>query len=127
MPFLFDTNIFLEILLNQDKKEKAKQLLNNHLDQFFISDFSLHSIGVILIKQKKFRILEDFLNDIIPFATILSLPKDKYSDLNKTAEKYNLDFDDSYQTTVAKEFDLAIVTMDNDFMKVKSLISVEFL
>lgn len=25
MPFLFDTNIFLEILLNQDKKEKQKK------------------------------------------------------------------------------------------------------
>ena len=50
MPFLYDTNIFLEILLNQDKKEQAKEILDNHLDQFFISDFSLHSIGVILIK-----------------------------------------------------------------------------
>lgn len=127
MPFLFDTNIFLEILLNQDKKEKAKELLNKHLDQFFISDFSLHSIGVILIKQKKFRILEDFLNDIMPYATILSLPKDKYPDLNETAEKYNLDFDDSYQTIVAKEFDLRIITMDHDFAKVKSLISVEII
>ncbi len=127
MPYLFDTNIFLEILLNQNKKEKAKEFLTNHLDQFFISDFSLHSIGVILVKQKKFKIFEDFLNDIMPYATILSLPKDKYPDLNQTAEKFNLDFDDSYQTTVAKEFDLRIITMDNDFTKVKSLISVEFL
>jgi predicted nucleic acid-binding protein len=127
MPFLFDTNIFLEILLNQDKKEKAKEILANHLDQLYISDFSLHSIGVILIKQKKFKIYEDFLNDIIPYATILCLPKNKYPDINKTAEKYILDFDDSYQTTVAKEFELTVITMDNDFIKVKSLIQVEFL
>lgn len=127
MPYLFDTNIFLEILLNQDKKEKAKNLIKNHLNQLYISDFSLHSIGVILTKQKKFRIFKEFLNDVIPHATILNLPKEKYPDLNKIAEKYDLDFDDSYQTTLAKEFDLAIITMDNDFIKVKQYISVEFL
>jgi predicted nucleic acid-binding protein len=127
MPFLFDTNIFLEILLNQDKKEKAKKILDNHLDQFFISDFSLPSIGVILIKLEKFKIFKDFLNDIIPFATILYLPKDKYSDLIEITEKYDLDFDDSYQTTVAREFDLTVITMDNDFIRVKSIIQVEIL
>ncbi|MBL7113051.1 MAG: PIN domain-containing protein [Bacteroidales bacterium] len=117
MPFLFDTNIFLEILLNQDKKEKAKNLINIHLNQLFISDFSLHSIGVVLIKQKKFSIFKEFLHDLIPHVTVLSLPKDKYPDLNKIAQKYDLDFDDPYQTAVAKEFDLAIITMDNDFKK----------
>ena len=55
MFYLFDTNIFLEILLNQDKKEKAKDILKANLNQLFISDFSIHSIGVILIKQKKFK------------------------------------------------------------------------
>ena len=127
MPYLFDTNIFLEIFLNQNKKEKAKNFIKTHFNQLFISDFSLHSIGVILIKQKKFSIFKEFLNDFIPHATILSLPKDKYPDLNKIAEKYNLDFDDSYQTTLAKEFDLEIITMDNDFIKVKPYISVKFL
>jgi predicted nucleic acid-binding protein len=127
MPFLYDTNIFLEILLNQDKKEQAKEILDNHLDQFFISDFSLHSIGVILIKQEKFKIFTDFLNDIIPYVTILYLPKNKYSDLIEIAEKYNLDFDDSYQTAIAREFDLTVATMDKDFIRVKSIIQVEIL
>jgi predicted nucleic acid-binding protein len=45
MPFLFDTNIFLEILLGQEKKETCKELLNNNIGNIFISDFSLHSIG----------------------------------------------------------------------------------
>lgn len=127
MPYLFDTNIFLEILLDQAKKEKAKKLIKTHSSQLFISDFSLHSIGIILIKQKKFSIFKEFLNDIIPHVTILSLTKDKYPDLNKIAEKFNLDFDDAYQTALAKEFDLAIITMDNDFIRVKSFIAVNFL
>ena len=127
MPFLFDTNIFLEILLAQDKKEKAKKFISDNSDQLFISDFSLHSIGVILLKQKKNKIFEDFVNDILPFATILVLSKNNYSNLIKFSEKYLLDFDDSYQVSVAVEYGLNIITMDKDFNKAKKLVKVKFL
>jgi len=49
--FLIDTNIFLEILLEQEKKEDCKKFLNDHIGNLHITDFSLHSIGVILFKQ----------------------------------------------------------------------------
>jgi len=127
MTYLFDTNIFLEILLDQDKKNEAKKIISANIDQLFISDFSLHSIGLILIKQKKFQIFTAFLNDLIPNVTVLSLPKDKYSNLNIFAEKYAMDFDDSYQVMVAKEYNLNIITMDKDFLKVKDLIEIKFL
>ena len=127
MPYLLDTNIFLEIFLNQEKKEKAKDFIGTNFNQLFASDFSIHSVGIILIKQKKFKIFEEFLDEITSYITILSLPQEKYSDLNKISKKYNLDFDDSYQTILAKEFDLTIFTMDDDFTKVKSFITVKFL
>ena len=126
MAYLFDTNIFLEILLNQHKKDQAKKLIAENVDNFFISDFSLHSIGVILMKQKRFDIFRDFIDDLIPFVTILSLPQNKYSLVSEIGEKYNLDFDDSYQVIIAKENKLTIVTMDKDFDKVKSYISTKF-
>ncbi len=44
---LIDTNIFLEILLDQEKKNICKEFLNYNIDHLFLSDFSLHSIGVI--------------------------------------------------------------------------------
>jgi predicted nucleic acid-binding protein len=93
----------------------------------YFSDFSLHSIGLILIKQKKFQVYTAFLNDLIPNITILSLPKDKYSTLNIFANKYAMDFDDSYQVMIAKEYNLKIITMDKDFLKVKDLIEIKFL
>lgn len=127
MPYLFDTNIFLEILLDQNKKDKSKKIISENIDKLFISDFSLHSIGVILIKQEKFQIFNNFLSDVIPHTTILSLPKDKYFDLNLIAEKYSLDFDDSYQVILAKENNLEILTMDKDFKKVKDEIKIKFL
>jgi len=127
MTYLFDTNIFLEILLDQDKKNEAKKIISANIDQLFISDFSLHSIGFILIKQKKFQIFTAFWNDLIPNITVLSLPKDKYSNLNIFAERYAMDFDDSYQVMVVKEYNLNIITMDKDFLKVKDLVEIKFL
>lgn len=47
--YLIDTNIFLEILLNQDKKEICKNFLSENFNLLHISDFSIHSIGVILL------------------------------------------------------------------------------
>ena len=71
--------------------------------------------------------LEILLNDFIPHANVLSLSKDKYEELNEMAEKHNMDFDDSYQTTLAKEYELTVITMDHDFQKVKTCIKVKFL
>ena len=127
MPFLFDTNIFLEILLDQDKKSLAKKVLTDNIKEIFISDFSLHSIGIILLKQKKFVVFNAFLSDIVPHATILSLPKNKYTDLNVFSEKHSMDFDDSYQVLTAKEYNLDIITMDEDFKRAKDFIGVQFL
>ncbi len=126
MAYLFDTNIFLEIFLNQEKKEKAKKLISDNIKDLFISDFSLHSIGVILINQKKFNILKNFLNDISPHLTVLILPLSRYNELTEIAEKHAMDFDDSYQALIAKENDLSILTMDNDFKKLKSYVKIKF-
>ena len=56
--FLVDTNIFLEILLGQRKKEEAKKFLSENIGRLYITDFSLHSIGVILFKLKKPKVFE---------------------------------------------------------------------
>jgi predicted nucleic acid-binding protein len=43
MKLLLDTNIFLEIILEQDKTEDAKALLESAGEnELFISDYSLH-------------------------------------------------------------------------------------
>ena len=47
MKLLVDTNIFLEVLLEQSRANDAKKLLiKTNAYDFLISDFSLHSIGV---------------------------------------------------------------------------------
>ena len=50
--YLLDTNIFLEILLQREKSKAAKHLfIENHSTDLFLTDFSLHSIGVSFSKE----------------------------------------------------------------------------
>ncbi len=125
--YLLDTNIFLEILLSQDKKDVCKKFLNDNIENIFITDFSLHSIGVITSRNNLVKIFEAFLNDILPKVQILSLSQNSYIKLPIIISSHNLDFDDSYQFLCAQENNLKIVTMDKDFEKVKNLQEVIFI
>jgi uncharacterized protein len=63
--YLVDTNIWLERLLDQDKSEIVSKFLDTiPLESVFISDFALHSIGVILARLKKNDILHKFVIDL---------------------------------------------------------------
>ena len=125
--FLVDTNIFLEILLGQRKKEEAKKFLSKNIGRLYITDFSLHSIGVILFKLKKPEVFEEFVRYVLPNVEILSLPQESYPELVTLHKKLSLDFDDAYQCAVANVFDLTIVTMDEDFVKALDYVKVLFL
>ena len=91
--YLVDTNIFLEILLQQDKSEKCKTFLNDNLGLLNISDFSLHSIGVILFRQNQESAFQRFIADTLPNINLINLPKPLYDELIITRQSQNLDFD----------------------------------
>lgn len=124
MALLFDTNIFLEVLLDQSKQKECKNLIAKEIHNINISDFTLHSIGVILTKQEKIDILEKFLNDILPVANIVTLSKSSYLSVISICRIYSLDFDDAYQAAVANENSLTILTMDNDFLRAKDFVQI---
>ena len=87
----------------------------------------MHSIGVILFRNKKGNIFEKFINDIFSKISIITLSKEKYKEVAKISKKYNLDFDDSYQTCIAIDRELKIITMDKDFRKVEKISEIIFL
>ncbi len=86
--------------------------------QIFISDFSIHSIGVILFRNKKEAVFERFVNDVLVKLEILTLEKEAYKKLSEISKEFNLDFDDAYQFKIAQENNLIIATMDRDFDKI---------
>ena len=99
----------------------------DNTDSLFISDFSLHSIGVILFRHKKDKVFNNFVTDVLPKIDIVSLSKESYGKLSEFKNEHNLDFDDAYQCNVAEERGLTIVTMDKDFKRIEDRIKVKFI
>ncbi len=98
--FLVDTNVFLEILLKRDKKEDCKKFLDNSIGNLNITDFSLHSIGVILFRYGKEEVFRKFVEDIMPNIKPLSLPMELHREVVNVRKSLNLDFDDAHQYSV---------------------------
>ncbi|KYC48454.1 MAG: PIN domain protein [Candidatus Methanofastidiosum methylothiophilum] len=117
--YLLDTNILLEILLNQRKAEKCKEFIDHNIEEVIISDFSLHSIGVILLRYEKEEAFNVFIRDIAPTFKILSLPLSVYTNIYELKREYDLDFDDAYNFKISEFFNLILVTMDKDFDIIK--------
>ena len=127
MNYLVDTNIFLEILLDQSGRKTCEAFLQGEKSAAWISDFTLHSIGVLLFRQKRPELFDQFAADTLPHFTILSLSEAGYSELTETNTRYALDFDDAYQFSVARENKLAIATQDKDFQRVRNVMTVRLL
>ena len=118
MRLLIDTNIFLEILLAQEQASNAMALLTEvEAHEFYISDFSLHSIGVLLFRRGHFGAFKDFLDDMVNGVglTVISLDVTDLDTVGDNAQKFRLDFDDAYQYAVAEKLNLTIASLDKDF------------
>lgn len=113
--FLLDTNILLEILLGQEKSEQCRSFITDHANRLYLSDFSLHSIGVILFRLKKPDLFQEFISEVLPRVTVVQLPSEGYGEIRDIHGATRLDFDDSFQLAIARTYDLTLVTLDNDF------------
>jgi len=116
--YLIDTNIWLELLLDQEKAQEVHKFfesIESHL--LAITEFSLYSIGIILTRLKKHLVFEDFRIDTLEESDVMRVSLDA-SDLKqvmKISQEYQLDFDDAYQYVVAEKYNLEIVSFDTDF------------
>lgn len=127
MNYLVDTNIFLEILLGQAGRKKCEAYLQGEKGAAWISDFTLHSIGVLLFRHKRPELFDKFVADTLPQFAVLSLSEAGYSNLTEVNTRYGLDFDDAYQFSVARENHLAVATQDKDFQRVRNAVDVRLL
>jgi predicted nucleic acid-binding protein len=118
MKFLIDTNIFLEVVLAQSKASDAQELLSKTEEyEFFISDYSLHSIGLLFFRRRQHDVFRQFLTDMISIAGIkmIALLPRNMEDVINTAQKFSLDFGDAYQYVAAEQYGLTIISFDSDF------------
>lgn len=118
MRLLIDTNIFLEVLLDQEKAHEARAFLSNTAaHELFITDYSLHSIGLILFRQGQHQAFRQFLQDMMlsNVLQMVSLSAGDMGNLIDKAQRFNLDFDDAYQYASVEKYGLTLVSYDSDF------------
>ena len=118
MVFLIDTNVWLERLLDQEKSKEAGELFDAiPSERLFITDFTFHSIALVLSKLNNVEALKHFIRDtfVEGAVTILHLKPEDMERLILVMREFNLDFDDAYQYVAAEKTDSIIVSLDKDF------------
>jgi len=64
--YLVDTNIWLELLLEQEKWQEVKFFFENvNALNIHITEFSIYSIGIILSRYRKTGIFRDFITALV--------------------------------------------------------------
>ena len=124
--YLFDTNIFLEILLDQKQTLSCRKALAA-LDSDspgWITGFSLHAIEAILGRNLRYRIpLERFLRNLSENQLLhrYDTTTEEEGEIASSMPRLKLDFDDALQYYVARKERLTLVTLDRDFDKISDV------
>lgn len=116
--YLVDTNIWLERLLDQERSAEAGRFLDRiPTDQLLMTDFTLHSIGVILDRLERREVLLQFVDDVFLEGRVdlVSVPPEAMHRVVAVMEQFGLDFDDVYQYVAAERAEAMIVSFDGDF------------
>ncbi len=115
---LLDTNIFLELLLDQKKANQCERLLEQVAEgkiEVVVTRFSVHAVEAIIGKSKD---VAKFLRNVDASTGLLVYDTGNSDEMAATIlqEKTKLDFDDALQYYVAKKLGVSpIVTFDSDF------------
>ena len=116
--YLLDTNIILELLLDQEKADEVERFLRNTPPaSLHLSEFALYSLGVVLFRHKMHDTFLQSVKDLLVTGGIrlVRLVVEDMQDIAHAARRFNLDFDDAYQYTAAEKYGLTIVSFDADF------------
>ena len=120
---LYDTNIFLEILLGQQKADTALKAIEtiSERKRGCVTSFSVHAIEAILRGTRRFELILDFLDfvETHPYLDRYSTSSQEEREIAEAAGQLNLDYEDSLQFYVARTRGLTLVTFDLHFRKLK--------
>jgi len=123
--YLVDTNIFLEILLGQTKKEECErflELLRKGKKSGIVTDFTIHSIMVTMYNFGNLNGLRIFLSSLAAYKGLRIYHTTMSDEVNATefAVQNRLDIDDAIQYASALGLKAeAIVSFDKHFNNLK--------
>jgi len=116
--YLLDSCILLEYLLDQDKADEVEKLLLSASETpMAVTEFSLYSIGINMLRQKLADRFIEFVDDVLVAGRLrlLRLGPSDMADIAGSARRFSFNFDDAYQYVAAKKNDLTLVSFDADF------------
>jgi predicted nucleic acid-binding protein len=116
--FLIDTNCFMQIIRSRPEALEVQAMLDGvPRSSLFVSDFTLHSIGVIM---SRFGQIDGYVAFIRGLGIgqdfgILQVEIGNIERIAGNCKDHRLDFDDAYQYAVAELNGLTLVSLDVDF------------
>jgi len=119
--YLVDTNIFLEVMLSRRRKDECKLFLKMLRDGEIlgtVTDFSVHSITVLLDRLNRPEKLKTFLLSLTGYRGLAVHYTSIAEEVRavELAREKKLDIDDALQYAVALSIGAdAIVSFDEDF------------
>ena len=116
--YLVDTNVWLERLLDQERSQEVGRFLETVLSsEMLITDFSFHSLGVIMVRLNRREALQGFVQDVFIQGGVglVRLEPEDTDQILRAVEQFDLDYDDAYQYVCASKHDLTLVSFDSDF------------
>ena len=122
---LIDTNIFLEVLLARARKETSKELLRSLRDgreKGMVTDFTIHSIIVIMDGLNRLKELKTFLSSLTAYKGLRIYPTSIADEIRaiELTDETSLDMDDAIQYASALSTNAeAIVSFDKHFNGLK--------
>jgi len=115
---LIDTNVWLESLLGQQRADEVDGFLTTtDTHTLAISDFALHSVGLILMRLGRPDLLGQFVTDITadPGVAVLTVDVPDLARIPDLHARFGLDFDDAYQYLAAQSHGCDLVSFDAAF------------
>lgn len=116
--YLLDTSVVLELLLDQEKADEVELFLRNTLQQnLHLSEFSLYSLGIALLRRRMHDTFLRSVDDMLVTSAfrLVRLTVEDMASIVELSRRFNLDIDDAYQYAAAEKYGLTIVSFDGDF------------
>lgn len=125
---LIDTNIFLEVQLNQEKAQQASEILEavfKNIIHAYITDFTIDSIAIIMEHYNKSSTeIKRFLVSLLAYEGLEFYQLSIFDKIEATEHmsSLQLDFDDAcmYQAMQVLKI-TTIASFDKDFDKIPSI------
>ena len=91
-------------------------------EQLLISDFGLHSIGIVLFRLDRHSVFLNFVDDLFVNGgvSLVSVQPEAMHRVVEATDRFSLDFDDAYQYVAAGLSAAEMVSFDSDFDRTDS-------